>query len=186
MDNPTPITILSIGFPKGNLTWCFVPTILERITPELASVPLCRTPLYFFVGRDHPMASATAHLSSFQDMPFYVTNCDYRTNRIISICAREQFFPANICNTANPYSTYLMAEMGSAVAFGSGFSTLHMNPSVRAYRLQNETVHLLCVYHPGQASPLTHTFVSFLSAAMRQCPVVFSTHKIGAATTNSL
>ncbi len=129
---------------------------------ELEAIPLCRTPMYFFVGKDHPMASSNAVLRDFRELPFYVTYCDVRTNRIYSICARDRFFPEHVCNTANPYSTYLMAEMGTAVAFGTGFSSLHTNPAVRSYRIPEEAVHLLCLYHPGQASSLTQSFVSFL------------------------
>ncbi len=130
--------------------------------PELAVIPLCSTPFYFFVGKDHPMASANATLGDFQELPFYLTNCDFRTNRIFSICAKQQFFPPHVCNTANPYSTYLMAEMGTAVAFGTGFSSLHGNPAVRAYRIPDETVHLMCLYHPEQQTPLVKEFLTFL------------------------
>lgn len=132
--------------------------------PELETIELCQTPFYFFVSKDHPMAAATSTLKDFQDMAFYVTNCDVRTNRIISICAREHFFPENICNTANPYSTYLMAEMGTAVAFGTGFSVMHTNPAVRSYRIPDEAVRLLCLYNPERASSLTLRFVDFLKA----------------------
>lgn len=130
--------------------------------PELEMVPLCNTPFYFFVGKSLPMASANATLGDFRELPFYLTNCDFRTNRIYSICAKQQFFPPQVCNTANPYSTYLMAEMGTAVAFGTGFSSLHTNPSVRAYRIPDESVRLICLYHPEQKSPLTEAFVAFL------------------------
>ena len=131
---------------------------------ELEAVPLCRTPFYFFVDKDHPRASSTAELRDFQDLPFYLTNCDVRTNRIYSICAKQQFFPEHVCNTANPYSTYLMAELGTALAFGTGFSSLHNNPAVRAYRLQEETVQLLCLYQPEQCSALTTAFLNYLRA----------------------
>ena len=131
---------------------------------ELEAVPLCRTPFYFFVDKDHPMASSTAELRDFQDLPFYLTNCDVRTNRIYSICAKQQFFPEHVCNTANPYSTYLMAELGTALAFGTGFSSLHNNPAVRAYRLPEETVQLLCLYQPEQCSALTTAFLNYLRA----------------------
>lgn len=131
---------------------------------ELEAVPLCRTPFYFFVDKDHPRASSTAELRDFQDLPFYLTNCDVRTNRIYSICAKQQFFPEHVCNTANPYSTYLMAELGTALAFGTGFSSLHNNPAVRAYRLPEETVQLLCLYQPEQCSALTTAFLNYLRA----------------------
>ena len=131
---------------------------------ELEAVPLCRTPFYFFVDKDHPMASSTAELRDFQDLPFYLTNCDVRSNRIYSICAKQQFFPEHVCNTANPYSTYLMAELGTALAFGTGFSSLHNNPAVRAYRLPEETVQLLCLYQPEQCSALTTAFLNYLRA----------------------
>lgn len=131
---------------------------------ELEAVPLCRTPFYFFVDKDHPRASSTAELRDFQDLPFYLTNCDVRTNRIYSICAKQQFFPEHVCNTANPYSTYLMAELGTALAFGTGFSSLHNNPAVRAYRLPDETVQLLCLYQPEQCSALTTAFLNYLRA----------------------
>lgn len=132
--------------------------------PELEAVPLCKTPFYFFVGKDNPMASAHATLRDFQDLPFYLTNCDTRTNRILARCAKERFFPENTCSTANPYSTYLMAETGTAVAFGTGFSMLHTNPAVRSYRLPDEEVRLLCLYHPEHANALTLEFVDFLRA----------------------
>lgn len=131
---------------------------------ELETIPLCRTPFYFFVGKENPMASTTATLRDFRSLPFYLTNSDFRTNRIYSICSRDHFVPDYVCNTANPYSTYLMAEMGSAVAFGTGFSVLHTNPAVRAYRLPGEDVHLLCLFRPEQASRLTVAFVDFLKA----------------------
>lgn len=131
---------------------------------ELEAVPLCRTTFYFFVDKDHPRASSTAELRDFQDLPFYLTNCDVRTNRIYSICAKQQFFPEHVCNTANPYSTYLMAELGTALAFGTGFSSLHNNPAVRAYRLPEETVQLLCLYQPEQCSALTTAFLNYLRA----------------------
>ncbi|MGN1403936.1 MAG: LysR family transcriptional regulator, partial [Ruminococcus sp.] len=130
--------------------------------PELESIVLCQTPFYFFAGKDHPMAAANSSLKDFRDLPFYLTNCDVRTNRIFSICAREHFFPEHVCNTANPYSTYLMAEMGTAVAFGTGFSVMHTNPAVRGYRIPGEDVQLLCLYHPGRAGKLTMRFVEFL------------------------
>lgn len=132
--------------------------------PELEAIPLCQTPFYFFVSKDHPRASANAQLRDFQDLPFYLTNCDTRTNRIYSICAKQQFFPAHVCNTANPYSTYLMSELGTAIAFGTGFSSLHDNSAVRAYRLPDESVHLLCLSLPEQCNTLTTEFLDFLRA----------------------
>lgn len=132
--------------------------------PEIIPLPLCQPPFYFFVGKDHPAASVNANLCDFQELPFYLTNCDHRTNRIYNICARQQFFPPHVCNTANPYSTYLMAEMGTAVAFGTGFSSLHSNPAVRAYRIPDETVHLMCLYNQDQKNPLVEAFIAHLAA----------------------
>lgn len=122
---------------------------------ELQSMPLCRTPLYFFVSKNHPAASSGATLRDFAGTPFYFTSDETRTNRILSICARQRFLPAETCGVANPYSAHLMVETGNAVAFGTGFSVLHTNPDVRAYRIPGEEVHLLCVWKPERASPLT-------------------------------
>ena len=129
---------------------------------EFESVKLCRTPLYFFVGRDSPLASPGALLKDFQDIPFYLPNVQPHSDRILSICAKYHFFPKSLYHTANPYSSHLMVEMGSAVTFGTGFSVLHTDPGIRAYRLPGEEVSLQCLWHPELASALTQEFVAFL------------------------
>jgi len=134
------------------------------IPAGLSSIPLCRTPLYYFIGRSNPLSSGDAALSTFRQVPFYLTDNEERTRRILSICAEERFIPDQLLSTANPYSTHLMVEWGAAVTFGTGFSTLHMNPAVRAYRLPEQEVRLLCVWHPEMASQLTTSFISFLQS----------------------
>jgi DNA-binding transcriptional LysR family regulator len=129
---------------------------------ELRHLPLCRTPLYFFVSRSHPMASSGAALRDFAALPFYLTSHTGRTDRILSICARDRFLPAQTYQVANPYSAYLMVEAGSAVSFGTGFSLLHTNPGVRAYRIPDEAVHLECLWRPEGAGALTRAFVHYL------------------------
>jgi DNA-binding transcriptional LysR family regulator len=129
---------------------------------ELQRLPLCRTPLYFFVSRSHPMASSGATLRDFSGLPFYLTNHPGRTDRILSICARDRFLPVETYQVANPYSAYLMVEAGSAVSFGTGFSLLHTNPGVRAYRIPDEEVHLECLWRPEGASSLTRAFLRHL------------------------
>ena len=129
---------------------------------QLQKIELCRTPLYFFVNRDLPTASVGASLYDFRNQPFYVTSNEQRTNRILSLCMRERFYPEHIFTTANPYSTYLMTEMGEAITFGSGFSMLHTNPAVRAYRIPGEEVHLVCMYNPENLSSLSKEFIEFL------------------------
>lgn len=131
---------------------------------ELQQLALCRTPLYFFVSRSHPMASSGATLRDFAELPFYLTNNANRTNRILSICARDRFLPAETCQVANPYSAYLMVEAGYAVCFGTGFSLLHTSPGVRAYRIPEEEVHLECLWRPEGASSLARAFVQHLES----------------------
>lgn len=133
--------------------------------PELASIPLCQTPLYYFIGRSHHLSAGDAALATFREIPFYLTDNAERTKRILSICAEERFIPETLFGTANPYSTHLMVEWGAAVTFGTGFSTLHLNPAVRAYRLPEQAVRLICVWHPEMASQLTMDFISFLRSA---------------------
>lgn len=130
---------------------------------DLNAMPVCVTPQYFFVNKKHPAASSNAVLKDFQEMPFYVVDNEAHTNRVLSICAKERFVPVMLSTTANPYSTYLMTEMGYAVSFGTGMCILHTNPSVRAYRLKHETAHLMCVWNPEFVTPLTREFVEYLS-----------------------
>lgn len=129
---------------------------------DLRSISVCTTPQYFFVNKDHPNASANATLKEFCEMPFYVVDNEPHTNTVLSFCAKERFVPENLLSTANPYSTYLMAEAGYAVAFGTGMCILHTNPSVKAYRIRDEVAHLLCVWNPEKATPLTREFVAHL------------------------
>ena len=130
--------------------------------PELASFKLCKTPMYFFVSRSSPMAAANASLRDFRDMGFYLTDNKSRTDRILAVCARERFLPGKILSAANPYSTHLMVELGNSVTFGTGFSVLHTNPAVRAYRLSDESASLICLWHPEQANDLIRSFVKYL------------------------
>lgn len=66
-----------------------------------------------------------------------------------------------------------MSELGKAIALGTGFSSLHDNSAVRAYRLPDESVHLLCLYLPEQRSTLTAEFLVF-SSLLRPKPLVLS------------
>lgn len=129
---------------------------------DLETLPICTTPQYFFVSKKHPAASANATLKDFCDLPFYVVDNEVHTNKVLSFCAKERFVPENLLCTANPYSTYLMAEMGYAVAFGTGMCILQTNPSVKAYRIKDENVRLLCVWNPEQVTPLTLEFIQCL------------------------
>ena len=132
---------------------------------ELESISLCRTPLYFFVAKSHPLASGGASLASFRDLAFYLTDNEERSNRILSICADNRFYPEKLYRSANPYSTYLMVEWGGAVAFGTGFSSLHANPAVKAYRIPDQEVRLQCMWHPEMAGEIAAGFVEFLRSS---------------------